>query len=98
LPVADPAVADANDFAHALGLCAEDFVAQEAVNVLGDFIWRYIKTNQAISRMTQVRLVKVVIAGEEGRAPQTVKQRNDLVVIIHSLSANSNADLAAVNL
>jgi hypothetical protein len=97
LPETDPAVANANDFAHALRLSAEGFVAQEAMDVLGDFIWRYIKANQTIFRMTQVRFVKVVIAGEEGWASQAVQQRNDLVLIIHTLSANSNADLAAVN-
>ena len=91
-------MANANYFAHPLRLGAEGFVAQEAVDVFGDFIGSYIKANQTIFGMTQVGFVKVVIAGEEGRASQAVKQRNDLVVIIHTLSANSNADLAAMNL
>jgi len=97
LPATDPAVAKANDFAHALRLCAEGFVAQEAADVFRHLTRQNIKVDQTISRMAQFRFIKILIAGEKGGTPQPVQHRDDLLAIIQSLSSNFTSDLAEVN-
>jgi hypothetical protein len=90
-------VADANDFAHALRLRAEGFVAQEAADVLRHLVGQNIKVDQAIPRMAQFRFIKILIAGEKGRTPQPMQHGDDLLAIIQSLSSNFMSDLAEVN-
>lgn len=86
-----------NDFAHALRLCAESFVAQEAANVLRHLIRQNIKVDQTMPRMAQFRFIKIQIPGEEGGTPQPMQHGDDLFAIIQSLSSKFTSDLAEVN-
>ena len=42
--------------------------------------------------MAQPRMIKITIAGEEGRATQCVQQRNDFITIFHSIITDPAAN------
>jgi hypothetical protein len=98
LPVGYSTVADANDFAHALRLRAKGFVAEQAANILGGLARSDIQMNQTISWVAQLGMVEALVVSEKSRATQLVKQRDDVVAIIHSEAANLDPDLPNVNL
>src|SRR5262245_25758272 len=68
LPVTYSGVMDADNFADALCLCSKGNMAQETANKLCSFVKVDIEKHQAISPVTQISLVKIVIAGEKGRS------------------------------
>lgn len=54
--------------------------------------------DQAVRRVTQSRVVVVLIAREKGHITNAVKERNDIVSILHSESADLKAYLLVANL
>jgi len=66
---------------------------EEAANETCRFILAHCQTNQAVPGMTKMWTVKPEVACEECRLFQTVKKRQDFVVL-HAAAPNFKADLA----
>jgi hypothetical protein len=98
LSIIDAAVADTYDFAHALGLRAKRLVTQEATDICGSLIVQHIKPDQTITGVAQLRAIKPMIAREEGRTAQCMKQREDVIAIFHARAPDLHADLPEMNL
>lgn len=73
---------DANDLAHAFGVRVESRMAQESANGRSDlaFVFTNIEEDQAIARVSQMAFPEILIACEERRALEPVKNRKDVVI------------------
>jgi hypothetical protein len=72
LPVTHSGVMDADNSTHALCLRAKGSVPQETADKLSSLVKGDIEKHQAVSPVAQIRLVKIVIASEEGWPAQSM--------------------------
>jgi hypothetical protein len=92
LPVTHSAVMNADNSTHALCLRAKSSVPQETADKLSSLVKGDIKKHQAVSRVAQVRLVEIVITGEESGPAQGMQERNNFAAIFHSRSSDLATD------
>jgi hypothetical protein len=98
LPVIHSGVMDADNFTHALCLRSKGGVPQQTANKLSSRVKGHIKKHQAVSPVTQVSLVKIVIAGEESWAAQGMQERDDFPAILHSRSSEVSTNMSRMDL
>jgi hypothetical protein len=98
LPVAHSGVMDTDNFTHALCLCTKGSVAQETADKLSSFVKVDIEKYQAISPVAQISLVKIVIAGKEGRSGQSMQEGNNLTAIFHPRSSDLSTNMSRMHL
>jgi hypothetical protein len=98
LPVTHSAVMDADNSTHALCLGAQGSVPQETADKLSSLVKGDIQKHQAVSPVAQISLVKIVIAGEESWAAQSMQERNNLTAIFHPGSSDLSANTSKMDL
>ena len=98
LPVTHSAVMDADNSTHALCLRAKGSVPQETADKLSSLVKGDIKKHQAVSRVAQISLVEIVIAGEESWSAQSMQERNNLTAIFHPYSSDLSANTSKMDL
>jgi len=80
-----------------LRLSAEYFVTQKAADEVSRLIRRHVEIHQAISGMSPIRPVEVLVAGEESWAAQRMQEWDDLIAVFHSGVTDLDTDLAKMN-
>jgi hypothetical protein len=98
LPVTHSAVMYADNPTHALCQRAKGTVPQETADKLSSLVKGDIKKHQAVSPVTQISLVKIVIAGEESWSAQSMQERNNLTAIFHPCSSDLSANTLKMDL
>ena len=92
-PKSYTAGSDLDDASTSAGLGVKLGMTEEAPNETCHFVLAHCQTNQAVPGMTKMWTVKPEVAREECGLFQTVKKREDSVVL-HAGAPNFKADLA----
>jgi len=98
LPVTHSAVMHADNSTYALWLGAQGSVPQETADKLSSLVKGDIQKHQAVSPVAQISFVKIVIAGEESWAAQSMQERNNLTAIFHPGSSDLSANTSKMDL
>jgi hypothetical protein len=80
LPTANPIVMDSGHHPHALGFGLKTRMPEETADKKSALLCGEVEVNQRVAAVAQMRPEKMQIAREKRGLPQTMQERNDVVV------------------